>query len=129
VRIGKRLNPLTFGKSQKIVGKVFDYYVRNQKNKFIYLPPVYELNKEFTELMIKSDHLIDKIERENDKRRIKINEVTPEYLLQQEFTTLMLKSDHLLDELELMDGKLERKITKRQKRNKRKKGDTDNANK
>jgi hypothetical protein len=110
---------------EKIVGKVFDYYVRNQKNKFIYLPPVYEMNTEFTELMIKSDHLIDKLKSENDKRRIKINEITPEYLLQQEFTALMLKSDHLLDELELLDEKLERKIAKRMKR---KKGDTDNAN-
>jgi hypothetical protein len=116
---------------EKIVGKVFDYYVRNQKNKFIYLPPVYELNTEFSELMIKSDHLIDELERKNEKRRErqakrgKFQDVTPEFLLQQEFTDLMLKSEYHLDEFELMDEELDRKIAKRQKR---KKGDTDNAN-
>jgi hypothetical protein len=56
---------------EKIAGKIIDYYIRNQKNKFIYLPPVYAVQTEFTRLMLESEKLLDELERKNAKRRKK----------------------------------------------------------
>jgi hypothetical protein len=58
---------------EKIAGKIFDYYVRNQKNKFIYLPKVFLLQQEFTDVMLKSERLIEEFERKNAKRQTRKN--------------------------------------------------------
>jgi hypothetical protein len=56
---------------EKVFFKAFKYYISPQKDIIYYKPEIYAWQEEFTRLMLKSDHMIEKLERKIFKRAVK----------------------------------------------------------